>query len=149
MIRLLVLTLTVGLVAGCSNQVDYAQVADDYLEQRLGREQMPALEFFAQGGHYYDEPGWTSLDQEYIVPIVRGLKELGGDPFVVLNEKDPKRATDLVVELPSDSAQLKKYEEFINAKKEGFPGLILDQWGHRYLALDFADEEEAEVIGEW
>ena len=52
------------------------------------------------------------------------------------------------MKLPRDKFRRQRIEDYIEDAKQDFPGMILDQWGHQWLSLDFLGEEEAALYRE-
>ena len=107
--------------------------------------------FFADGGHYYNDPKdpeATPLDEPHIIPLLTQLRrEFGLEQFVILSE-EANMAYAVVMKLPQDADSRRALETRLAEADAAFPGMILQEWGEEWLSLDFADEEQAEVIRE-
>jgi hypothetical protein len=139
---------------GCSEPPDYESQFDQQVhEDWLATGKMhPAVSFFEQGGHYYakDEGADTpDLDQDLIVPLLKGLaSEFRLPQHVVTQPDNPSYAWAILVELPEEPATRQKLERYLEEADAGFSGMIIQQWGNRWLSLDFLDEDEAALLEE-
>lgn len=139
------------VLAGCGR--DYAAEVD----ARVTREWMQpglyfdALEYFEKGGRYYsgaEMPGKPDLDREAIVPFLKDLKEkFGQEQYAIVLEGDDY-AWGIVMRLPTNPENRRRFEEYLEEVRATFPGMILEEWGHEWISFDFLDEEEAEFIRE-
>ena len=133
--------------AGCGE--DFKQTADSnveaYIQQHLDR--VPAVEFFEAGGSYYDDEESPEVDREILLPMLKQLLEISDTGQWVLPSKDdPKRAFAVLVEIPADKNIEQSMARIVEEADKRFDGLILQQWGHRWLSLDFLDQESVEFF---
>ncbi|HVJ67173.1 MAG TPA: hypothetical protein VM510_04260 [Caulifigura sp.] len=135
------------LLSGCGKpKVDYAAkfdttVADDWKKNWLW---VDADKFFQTGGLFIDsgEPGDPALDRPHIQPLLKRLRERHGLKWqAVVHKKKTKFAVALVAQLPSEQ-EIEAIKESLNQEDGKFPGEILRQFGHQYMALDFFTEED-------
>lgn len=144
--RLAALVLILGTL-GC--RPDYKRTADDLVEETyLGSEQRcNAIPFFEDGGRYFDDDDSTAVDREILLPLLKQLHDVArSQQWVVPHKDDAKRAFAILIELPHDKVLFDKMAKRVEEADARFPGLILQQWGHRWLSLDFVDEEQAEFF---
>ncbi|MGD9856933.1 MAG: hypothetical protein AB7U20_18445 [Planctomycetaceae bacterium] len=137
--------------AGCGT--DYEAEVDAKVTQEWMREgkQVDALEYFKTGGRYYSGagmPGKPDLDQEAIVPFLKDLKEKFGQEQYAIQFEGDEYAWGIVMKLPVDKDNRRRFEEYLEEVRESFPGMILEEWGHEWISFDFLDKEEAEFIRE-
>lgn len=130
---------------------------EEWVDQRTENEWMQpgkyvdGAEFFAEGGHYYnhpDDPEATQLDEPYIIPLLNRLREEFDIPQYVILDEEPKMAYAVVMKLPDGRGKRKALEEWLNDEDAKFPGMILQEWGNKWLSLHFLDHEEAAIVRE-
>lgn len=147
------ITLLLLLSTGCGEPTPDLQ---EYVDQRIEDEwiedgaSVDAMQFFAEGGHYYNHPDFpdaTPLDEPHIVPLLVKLRDdFELEPLVILSE-EPNVAYAVVMKLPEQGSQRRQaIEDWLNEADAQFPGMILQEWGYNWLSLDFLDEDEAEVV---
>jgi hypothetical protein len=73
--------------------------------------------------------------------------EFDPEQYAILVEDEPY-CWGIVVRIPEDPAQRQQFQEFLNREDDAFPGMILQEWGHEWVSLDFLNEEAAAVIRE-
>jgi hypothetical protein len=152
----LLLLMLLATTSGCRK--DFKKVADKMVEDDIlkGRTPVTAIPFFEQGGRYYDEEldeeqsdqsQAINVDRDIVLPMLKRLLETTRtEQWVVPDTNDSQRAFALLVALPSnkqtENAMAKVIEEF-DAK---YDGLILQQWGHKWLSIDFLDKDSVEFF---
>ena len=144
--KLLALVLVLGTL-GC--RPDYKRTADNMVEENYlkSEQRCTAIPFFEKGGRYFDDDDSTTVDREILLPLLKQLHDLArSQQWVVPHKDDAKRAFAILIELPRDKATLDKMAQTVEKADAQFSGLILQQWGHRWLSLDFVDEEQAEFF---
>lgn len=146
---LLVLCGIISLT-GCGRSREQAEAArmDRQVERDWmdGHEVVNAIEFFEKGGHYEDgDPELSSVDRDHVLPLAKRLqKELDLQPLVVL--LDSETAFAMVAELPTEEASRVKLRAILNEADDAFPGFLFDNWGQKWLSLDFLNELETQAI---
>lgn len=132
-------------------RVDDKALLDQQIEEGWmnGRETVDALQFFENGGIYEnrDAPGTTDIDQNYVIPLVKQLRDKHRlEVLVVMHDKIPNAAMAVIVEAPADRQSRNEVRQTILELTDFFPGLATQNWSHRWVSLDFFDEEEAVVF---
>lgn len=120
---------------------------DEKVEQQwmAGRTTQDAVMFFEQGGMYEELLPKGNIDQEFVLPLARRLRdEFQLKPVVALDE--PGRAMGLFVEVPDDPAVRRRIGAALQEADDAFPWLLGDFWGQRWLSLDWFDETECKVF---
>ena len=151
MVRHISIFLTIlMLLPGCG--VDHAAKVDVKVKKQWMRpgNYVDAIRYLESGGKYYTAsmPGMPDLDREAIIPLLKRLKkEFDHEQYAILVE-DEDYCWGIVVKLPQDESQREKVEAFVEREMESFPGMILTEWGHEWLSLDFLDEQAAAVVRE-
>ncbi len=146
-LRWLLLIPLCGFAFGCSK--DIKQVADQMVVDAFLKKgtQVTAIPFFEKGGQYFDEEGSTKVDREIVLPMLQKLFEISHTPqWVVPDERDPKQAFAVLIELPDDTSVVDAMAKVVEAADAKFDGMILQQWGHRWLSIDSMDRETAEFF---
>lgn len=128
-------------------RVDHKAELDRQIQEAWmsGREIVDALEFFEKGGSYEsdDRPSAASLDQEYVIPLVKHLREQHHlKVMAIVRDDDSKRAMAIVAEAPASRAARNAVRTTILAAADAFPGLLLQNWSHQWVSLDFIDDQE-------
>lgn len=116
-------------------QVDETWIAD--------RDLTHATEFFSKGGVFknLDESG--TLDQKYVIPLIKRLEQEFQLEFqVILDKSLPNRAYALIARVPRDRKPRNAIRAAILQAADDFPGLLYQKWGHHWLSLDFFDEQD-------
>ena len=124
------------LAVGCSpdiKQVADEMVTDDFLKKG---NQVMAIPFFEKGGHYFDDDASTKVDREIVLPLLQKLDTISHTPqWVVPDERDPKRAFAVLIELPSDNSVVDTMAKAVEEADAKF-----DQRGRRVEKdTDFGD----------
>lgn len=106
--------------------------------------QEDGLEFFRRGGRYCDFPEFAPYDQPYVLPLLERLSARFSFKWTVVAERhDLDSALSVYARIPDElnprDIQSALSEEQANPN---FKGDILQQWGHRYISLDFLTPEE-------
>lgn len=128
--------------------VDDKALLDQQIEEQwmVGRQTVDALEFFQQGGVYENRPGSIAeqIDQQHVIPLLRTIHERHQLSIrAILHEEVPKQAVAVIVQVPPDRAGRNALRKTIVEATDAFPGLLTQFWSHRWVSLDFFDEEEA------
>ena len=135
------------LAVGCSpdiKQVADEMVTDDFLKKGT---QVMAIPFFEKGGHYFDDDETTKVDREIVLPLLQKLETISHTPqWVVPDERDPKRAFAVLIELPSDNSVVDTMAKAVEEADAKFDGMIMQQWGHRWLSIDLIDKDTADFF---
>lgn len=139
------------LLPGCGEDHEAAvdaKVSEEWMQPGM---YVDAVEYLEAGGEYDDmeaEKGKPELEDAAILPFFKRLKEqFDFEQYAILVD-DADYCWGFVVKLPEDSAGRRKFEAFLETEKEAFPGMILEEWGHDWLSLDFFNEETAQMIRE-
>lgn len=140
------IVVTTAACLGCgSSPVHDTITLDQQIEEQwiAQRTVVDAIPFLERGGHYEDqeiEKG-VSIDKQYVLPLIKQFRdELSLKPLAVLD--DPQFAMAILLELPQDTVQRQKIGHILQQADEAFPGLLMDNWGQKWLSLDFLDERE-------
>lgn len=150
--QLLLSVVLIVVCSGCGSSPVIDPVAlDTQIEEQwlAGRETADAVEFLEKGGQYENKglPEEVPIDQVYLLPLLKKIqKELSLKTVAVLLK--PERAMAVVVLIPAKPADRNRLRELVQATHDEFPGLLLDNWGEKWLSLDFLDEREVEVLKE-
>ena len=144
-----ILTVLLALVSGCSQ--DLQRTADTMVAYEFLRDgtHVRAIPFFLDSGRYYEQEtsDSTSVDQQIVLPMLKDLNALCPlAQWVVPDKKDPKLAFAVLVELPDDTIKVDAMAKIVESADAKFDGMILQQWGHKWLSLDFIDQETAEFF---
>lgn len=151
---LIVAVLGGGLWWHYSRQIDYAKLADNQVEEAWlkDREQVPALPFFENGGHYIDfgdGTDETSVDADVVVPLITRLQTEAGMQWKVI--PDPIRpgfAYAILAELPESETQLATMNRVIAEQEAKYEGEFVEQRGYRWISFEFLSPEQAEFFRE-
>jgi uncharacterized protein YlxP (DUF503 family) len=134
-------------------RVDYKAVLDRQIteEWMAGREVVDALEFFEKGGVYEnrDSDEAMDIDQKYVVPLVKRLKdEFHLNVLAIVEPDSTNTAMAIVAEVPPDRETRNKIRAAILETADKFPGFAMQNWSHNYVSLDFLDELEITPLRE-
>lgn len=151
MIRKVLLLLSLLPAAGCTggdyeSEVDL-KITEDWMQPGM---YVDAVEYLESGGQYdtLAMPDSAGLDQTAILPFLKRLKnEFDQEQYAILIEGEPY-CWGIVVKLPEDDVQRRQFQDFLDREDATFPGMILQEWGHEWVSLDFLNEEAAAVIRE-
>ncbi len=151
--RLLAIPVSLLVLLSACSSPDYEAQVDEKVTQQWMRPGMyvDAIEYLESDGYYYsadDVPGAIDLDQEAIVPLLKEMQERFQQEQYAILVEDEDYAWGIVMKLPPDDAKQKQVRSFLEEAKQNFPGMILEEWGHQWLSLDFLDAEEAALIRE-
>jgi hypothetical protein len=143
----------VGLTftAGCSRQIDLEARFDKRVEQSWTKDTrwVDAVAHLSSGGLFIDteESDGQLLDTPHVLPLLQRLaQEFSLEWQAVTQDVNPKQALVVVARLNADSLIREKIERAIVREQQGFPGMILYQWGHRWLSINFLNQEQADLI---
>lgn len=138
--------IAMSIVAYARSRKDYQAIFDLQLEEQWlsGRELTNAAKFFSAGGQLENSgSSQESIDQKYVRPLITQLEERHGLEMQVLLElDDAQHAYALVAEVPADRATRNAIRTTVLETAEQFPGLLYQNWGHRWMTLEFFDEVE-------
>jgi len=145
------LTLMGGAIYLYWSRYDGRAALDRQIEEiwMQGRETEDALEFFAQGGQYESRPGQgtAEIDQKYVVPLIRQLRDEHGLKVLVIKRDDvPGIAMAVIAQAPLDRAERNRVRQTILAADDAFPGFAMQNWSHHWVSLDFLDKEEMDPL---
>jgi hypothetical protein len=144
--------LSIGLIlcaVGCSRDPDWKAVGDDNVRESLfaTHERQEAIPFFEKNGRYFDLDASTTVDRDVVLPLLKRLNEVAvTEQWVMLRPEEKGWAGALVIELPQDSETLERMAQVVQEEDDKFPGLIVQQWGHEWLAVDFLDQQTYEFL---
>jgi hypothetical protein len=144
------LIMVAAAACGCGNSAHTQAVAlDKQIEEKwmANRKVIDAVQFLEGGGHYENlgDDDEVPIDTPFVLPLIKRFRdEFSLSPVAVLD--DPQSAMAILVELPSDPAVRKRIGEVLQQADDAFPGLLLDNWGKKWLSLDFLDEKEAAAL---
>lgn len=142
--------LLMAMSAGCgSTSISDPVALDKQIEEKwlTGREMVDAIEFLERGGQYENLgiPDEAPVDQDHVLPLLKRIRdELSLNPVAVL--LTPERAMAILVLNPSAPAKRNRLRDLMQAADDEFPGLLMDNWGEKWLSLDFLDEREVTVL---
>jgi hypothetical protein len=150
-VAVLLLLVLLLLPVGCGQddfeaEVDF-KITEEWMQPGM---YVDAIEYLETGGHYETMvmPGSPGLDQTAILPFLKRLKaEFDQEQYAILLEEEPY-CWGIVVRIPDEDPQRQRFQEFLNREDDDFPGMILQEWGHEWVSLDFLNEEAAAVIRE-
>lgn len=144
------LLMPVMMVCGCgSSAITNAEALDKQIEERwmANRNVVDAITFLEGGGHYENlsDDDEVPIDKQYVLPLIKRFRdEFSLNPVAVLD--NPQSAMAILVELPADPAIRKRLGTALQDADEAFPGLLMDNWGEKWLSLDFLDENEVAAL---
>lgn len=128
-------------------RIDYKAELDRQITEgwMAGREVVDALEFFEKGGVYENREmaGAYDIDQKYVIPLIKRLKEEHHlNVLAILEKEPPNTAMAIIAEVPPDRETRNKIRATILETVDEFPGFAMQNWSHNYVSLDFLDEVE-------
>lgn len=141
---LVVVILLVSIGCG-STAITDAKALDVQIEEKWmpNHQMVDAIPFFEGGGHYEDYG--ESIDQPHVLPLMKRFRdELSLKPMAIL--EDPQLAMAIVIEIPNDAAQRTRMRKMLQEADDAFPGLLMDNWGQKWLSLDFLDDNEVTML---
>lgn len=142
--------MLMAMSAGCgSTSISDPVALDKQIEEKwlAGREMVDAIEFLERGGQYenLEIPDAAQIDQDHVLPLLKSIRdELSLNPMAVL--LTPERAMAILIDNPSAPAKRNRLRDLMQAADDKFPGLLIDNWGEKWLSLDFLDEREVGVL---
>ena len=148
--RLLLLAIALAMCVGCgSSAISDAAALDTQIEEQwmAQRQVVDAIPFLERGGRYENLgiQGEVPIDQPHVLPLLKRFRdELSLKPVAVL--EGPQFAMAILVEIPKDPARRKRLRETLQQADDAFSGLLMDNWGQKWLSLDFLDEQEVSVL---
>ncbi|HEY3964077.1 MAG TPA: hypothetical protein VGM05_05935 [Planctomycetaceae bacterium] len=128
--------------AGCGS--DIKEIADQQVARNLlaSHERREAIPFFENRGRFFDTDESTTVDHDVVLPLLKTLAEVADtDQWVILRPAETDWAFALLVKLPRDPGIVDRMAAAVEQVDAGFPGLILQQWGHEWLSMDLIDQE--------
>ncbi len=146
------LFLVIALMACCgcgSSVVSDAAALDTQIEDQwmVNRQVVDAIPFLEKGGQYENlgNKGEVPIDKPYVLPLLKRIRdELSLKPVAVL--EGPQHAMAILIEIPKDPIQRQRMGDILQQAADSFPGLLMDNWGHKWLSLDFLDQQEVAVL---
>jgi hypothetical protein len=128
-------------------RIDHKDVLDRQIQEEWmpGREVVDALKFFDGGGTYKSDARTDAagLDRDYVVPLLKRLRdEHHLRVTVILRDDVPNTVLALLAEAPASRAARNAVRTTILEAADGFPGLVLQNWSHQWVSLDFLDAQE-------
>lgn len=137
------LFIWVGLMlsaGGCRNDIqEFADehVRNDMLSKHEKREAIPFLE---KQGRFFDIDNTTHVDRDVVLPLLKQLKQVAPtEQWAVLRPEKANSAYGVLIELPNDPKIVDRMAESVQEADDKFSGLILQQWGHKWLLIDPID----------
>jgi len=147
-----VIFLCLGMVlcaAGCSTDPDWKQVGDENVTNNLfaSHERREAIPFFEKQGRYFDQDDSTTVDRDVVLPLLKRLNEVARtEQWAVIRPKSDDWAAALVIALPDNPKTVDRMAQVVQEEDDKFPGFIVQQWGHEWLAIDFLDQQTYEFL---
>lgn len=148
----LVELICLTLVIGCGQQsIDPEARFDATVENSWAKDSIwvDAVKHLSSGGKFMDtgETGDPVLDVPQVLPVLQRLREeFRLEWQAITEERNPKQALAIVAKLPEDTMIREKVKLAIDREQKSFPGAILYQWGHRWLAINFLTQEQVDFI---
>jgi hypothetical protein len=145
-------SLCLGLAlcaAGCNRTPDWKRAGDENITENLfaTHERREAIPFFEQKGRYFDNDASTTVDRDVVLPLLKRLNGVAAtEQWVVLRPEVENWAGGLVIGLPEDPQTVDQMAQVVQEADDAFPGFIIQQWGHEWLAIDFIDQETYEFL---
>jgi hypothetical protein len=148
---LLVFIITFMGTIGCgAKPVDYEARFDDDVETTWTKKWkwVDAVQYLEKGGVYVDtgDSEDAALDRPRVLPILKRLQREFGMEWEAVLDQSQSLALAVVARLPNDASARAKIEAVLAEEQRQFPGAILQQWGHKWLSLDFLNEEQAKYM---
>ena len=130
---------------------DYKADLDRQIQESwmAGREVVDAWEFFENGGVYESDsrPAAEGVDQNYVIPLIKELREKHHLKVMAILRNDvPNTAMAVIAEAPPDRRSRNEVRATILETNDTFPGLVLQNWSHQWVSLDFLDGDEIKVL---
>jgi len=135
--------------AGCSRDPDWKEVGDDNIRENLfsTHERREAIPFFEEKGRYFDVDTSTTVDRDVVLPLLKRLNEVAStEQWALIRPKHDDWAGALVIGLPDNPQTVDRMAQVVQEADDQFPGFIVQQWGHEWLAIDFLDQETYEFL---
>ena len=144
----LALAFATGVGCGKAPILD-AKALDSQIEESwmANRKMVDAIPFLERGGHYenHGDKAEVPVDRPHVLPLLKRIRdELALKPVAIL--EGPDLAMAILVEIPKDPAQRKRLRDMMQPADDAFPGLLMDNWGQKWLSLDFLDEQEVAAL---
>lgn len=139
------------MACGCGGK-DYKQIGDKMVTEAFDQHgpRVEAIPFFEKGGRYYDKEDDTRpnfVDREILLPMLKKLQETyRTDQWVIPTKDDPNMAMYVLVALPANKNAEDALAKVVEEYDQKFDGLILQQWGHEWLSIDFMSKESLEFF---
>jgi hypothetical protein len=140
---------TVFCAAGCSSDPDWKQLGDENVTDNLfaTHERREAIPFFEKQGRYFDMDETTTVDRDVVLPLLKRLNEVAStEQWAIIRPTNDDWAGALVIALPDNPQTVDRMAQVVQEADEKFPGFIVQQWGHAWLAVDFLDKETYEFL---
>ncbi len=133
--------------AGCGSQ-DLKEVGDEFVRQKVlaDANKREAIPFFEKQGRFIDaEGGTTTVDRDVVLPLLKQLREVAPtEQWVTL--KPDETALYLLIELPDNAHTVDRMAKAVEEADANFSGFIAQQWGHKWLSINFYDKETYETL---
>ncbi len=148
--RQLFLAASIMACSGCgSAAISDAAALDTQIEDQWmsNRKVVEAIPFLEKGGQYENLgiEGEVPIDKPHVLPLLKRMRdELSLKPVAVL--EGPQHAMAILIEIPRDPTQRKQMGNILQQAADAFPGLLMDNWGQKWLSLDFLDQQEVAVL---
>ncbi|QDT54055.1 hypothetical protein Pan44_20820 [Caulifigura coniformis] len=145
----LAICILVPALAGCGKpKVDSRAEFDHDVETVWSRNWnlVDAEKFLGSGGLFVDsgEPEAQALDRPHILPLLKLLREKHGLKWqAAVHKKKTGFAVALVARIPAGS-EVETITRTLDQEQGAFPGEILWKFGHRWMSIDFLDQEYLE-----
>lgn len=150
----LLLILMLAFAVGCGQSTPKVSLEDRFDEEvetswQVRWKWVDAIPFFENGGMYTDtgDPGDPQLDRAHVMPLLKRL----GEEFqlswkAVVGNKNEKNCMAVVAALPDEPGLRGRIEASLRQHEADFPGDILQQWGKRWVSLDFLNEKQVKFF---
>ena len=133
--------------AGCGQ--DIKDFADSHVQKDMldKHDKMEAIPFLEGKGTFFDQDRSTHVDREIVLPLLKRLKELTPtEQWAMIRPEKANSAYGMLIELPNDPKMVDQMAEAVQEADDKFSGLILQQWGHKWLLIDLIDKEAYEFL---
>lgn len=147
---LVILILALVSITGCERKLkhDYSSKFDQLVEEKWKTESkwVNAIAHLEGGGYYVDldEEDEQPMDRPNVVPLLKRLEaEFKLEWEAVLETRDPTYAIAVVAKIPNDPKFKETFQAALVREQKTFPGAILQQWGYKWVSLDFLNQEDA------
>lgn len=104
-----------------------------------------AIAHLQSGKPYQFDPDFDEVDydQSFLLPLLMRLRDEVGIHWEGLAYPDePERLYAVIGLLPAERSARGRIEAILKEEDEKFAGAIFDQWGHRWLGLDYYSPDD-------